>query len=301
MKSPAFLIAACAAGLGLAACETTAYGSGGVIGSATSPGLFAGAIDPAALKSHLASTDAIEAAAVAQARAAPLLDDHEKKAAALFTGRLFLAAGKILSAPAIETPRAFIEETSPAGWRRRDNLLVHEDSGLECPLEFDIRPDKKQGSLRLKDVTVYDQDNRDISCNYTYGGAASVSIHAAYHPAVSVEDHAAAAVKAMRQSFTLKGVLPVIQVEIEDKDAGTSTADLEAPIAGAFDIGEIAGAPYKTALWIAKTHGWHVKARATYAQSDATTELVAAVIFAVNYLNVDMKQKTAPAATSPEV
>lgn len=301
LKGPAFLIAACAVGLGLAACETAAYGSGGVIGATTSPRLFASAIDLAAMKSGLAPTARFEAAAAAEATTAPSLDDHETKAAALFTGRLFLADGKILAAPAVETPRALIEETLPAGWRRQGDLLVHDDSGLECPLDFDIRPDKTKDALRLKDVTVYDQDNRDVSCNYTYGGAASVSVYAAYHPTVSVEDHAAAAVKAMRQSFTLKGVLPVIQVDIEDKDAGTSTADLEAPIAGAFDIGEIAGAPYKTALWIAKTHGWHVKARATYAQADATTELVAAVIFAMTYLNIDMKQKTAPAATSPEV
>lgn len=230
------------------------------------------------------------------------LASHEAKTAALFTGRSFLAAGKVLAQPATETPRALVNDQVPAGWRRTDNRLVHRESGLECPLEFDFSAGKEKGrALSLVDVTSYDDANRDVSCNYTNGGAAVITVYAAFYPDISVEEHAAAAVAAMRQTFKLMTVLPVVSVEIEDKDAETSTADLEAPIAGAFDIGDINGEPYKTALWIAKTRGWHVKTRATYAQADVTSELVAAVIFAANYLNIDLKNKTDPTAAGPEV
>jgi hypothetical protein len=268
---------------------------------AASQGIFAGAADLGVLATAEAPLARFEAAAAAGDASALSLSEHEKKTAALFTGRLFLSNGKVFSLPAVETPRVDIQDALPAGWRRQDNRLVHIESGLECPFEFNFKSDEAGGVLRLKDVTVYDQANRDVSCNYANGGAAAITVYASFYPDITVEDHAAAAVAAMRQSFTLKGVLPVVTVEIEDKGAGTSTADLEAPIAGAFDIGDINGAPYKTALWIAKTQGWHVKARATYAQADATTELVAAVMFAANYLNVDMKNKSNPTTKGPEV
>lgn len=303
MKFRASLLAAGSAGLLLSACETPSYGAGGVIGAVAAPdrGVFAHAADLDALSVLPAPVERFEAAAKAGG-ASLSLSAHETKAAALFTGRSFLAAGKVLAHPATETPRAFVNDQVPAGWRRTENRLVHNESGLECPLEFDFKSGKeKAGALSLIDVTSYDAANRDVSCNYSNGGAAVVTIYASFYPDISVEDHAAAAVAAMRQTFTLKGVLPVVSVEIEDKDAGTTTADLEAPIAGAFDIGDINGAPYKTSLWIAKTHGWHVKTRATYAQADVTSELVAAVIFAANYLNVDMKNKTNPTTTGPEV
>jgi hypothetical protein len=304
LKVPAIIVAACSAGLGLSACETPSYGAGGVIGAATAPrlsGLFAGVADLEALPTAAAPVERLSAAAKSDAAGPSTTPEHGTKAAALFTGRLFLSNGKVLSAPAVETPRDLIEETLPAGWRRQDDRLLHVESGLECPLNFDFSTDEKKSVLSLKDVTVYDQANRDVSCNYANGGAAAVTLYASYYPDISVEDHASAAVASMRRNFQLKGVLPVVTVEIEDKDAGTTTADLEAPIAGAFDIGEIGGAPYKTAIWIAKTQGWHVKTLATYAQADATTELVAAVIFAVNYLNIDMKSKTGPAAAGADV
>lgn len=297
------IVAGCAAGLGLSACETPTYGAGGVI-SATegwTRGPFANSGDLAALPAAEAPSARLEAAAAAKPGNAFDTIAHERKTSALFTGASFLARGEVLSTPAAEMPRTLVELTAPAGWRRLDNRLRHIESGLECPFEFDFKSGKKKGVLRLKDVTIYDQSNRDVSCDYANGGAAAITMYASFHPDISVEDHAAAAVASMRRSFTLKGVLPVIVVEIEDKDASTTSADLEAPIAGAFDIGEVAGAPYKTAIWIAKTHGWHVKTRATYAQDDATTELVAAVMFAANYLNIDMKAKNDPAASGPEV
>ncbi len=305
LKIRAFLIAACAAGLGLSACETPDYAAGGTTGAAArpaNPGVFAGAGDIARFAATRAPTARLEAAAAdGSAAANAALSAHEQKAAALFTGRLFFAGSKVLAQPAAETLRALIDDAIPAGWRRDDNRLVHKESGLECPLEFDFSAGGKGGVLSLKDVAAYDQENRDVSCNYANGGASVITVYASFYPDISVEDHAAAAVAAMRQTFALKTVLPVVSVEIEDKDAGATTAELEAPIAGAFDIGDINGVPYKTSLWIAKTHGWHVKTRATYAQADTTSELVAAVMFAANYLNVDMKNKAVPTASGPEV
>lgn len=303
MKFRASLLAAGSAGLLLSACETPSYGAGGVIGASAAParGVFAHAGDLDALSVSPVPVARFAAAAEAGA-ASQMFSVHETKTAALFTGRSFLAAGKVLAHPAAETPRALVNQQIPSGWRQADNRLVHNESGLECPLEFDFKAgNEKAGALSLIDVTSYDAANRDVSCNYSNGGASVVTMYASFYPDISVEDHAAAAVAAMRQTFTLKGVLPVVSVEIEDKDAGTTTADLEVPIAGGFDIGDINGAPYKTSLWIAKTHGWHVKTRATYAQSDVTSELVAAVIFAANYLNVDMKNKNNPTTKGPEV
>ena len=303
LKFRASLIAASSAGLLLSACETPSYGAGGVIGASAPPvrGILARAGDLDALAVAPVQAERLLAAAEAGPGALSL-SAHETKTAALFTGRLFFSAGKVLASPAAETPRALVSTQIPAGWRAADNRLVHIESGLECPFAFDFKSAAGgAGALSLADVTSYDAESRDVSCNYANGGAAVITVYASFYPEISVEDHAAAAVAAMRQSFTLKGALPVVSVEIEDKDAGATTADLEAPIAGAFDIGDINGAPYKTALWIAKTHGWHVKTRATYAQADMTSELVAAVMFAANYLNVDMKAKNNSPARGPDV
>lgn len=299
------LLAAGAAGVLLSACETPSYGAGGAIGAAlpAASGVFAGAADLDGLAVATVPAARFEAAARSGPRTGPnTLSSHEAKTASLFTGRSFLAAGKVLGRPATESPRALVNEQPPAGWRRKDERLVHAESGLECPLEFDFSAgDDDAAALSLSDISSYDESNRDVSCNYSNGGAAIITVYASFYPDISVEDHAAAAVAAMRRSFMLKDAMPVVSVEIEDKEAGATTADLEKPIAGAFDIGEINGEPYKTALWIAKTGGWHVKTRATYAHADFTSELVAAVIFSANYLNVDMKNKSDPTPKGPEV
>ena len=306
LKFRVFLLAASSASLLLSACETPSYGAGGVIGVAA-PAEDTGILAHAAKLDLLAAAPAPIARFETAARSGAQVDQpslyaHEDKASALFTGRQFMAAGKVLAHPATETPRAAVNDQTPVGWRRIENRLVHAESGLECPLEFDFSAgDGKSGALTLIDVASYDQTNRDVSCNYSNGGASVITVYASFYPDITVEDHAAAAVVAMRRSFTLKAVLPVVSVEIEDKEAGTTTADLEAPIAGAFDIGDINGEPYKTSLWIAKTWGWHVKTRATYAQADVTSELVAAVIFASNYLNVEMKNKADPTSKGPDV
>lgn len=224
--------------------------------------------------------------------------EHEKQAGALWTGRKFLSLGKAQDDRIVETRIADI--AAPAGWTKEGDKLIHRESGLECPVSFDLANETSSRMLELTGLTAYDRRGLDVSCNYMIDGEASVTLYASFYPDLSLEEHAAGAAAAIRQNFTILGALPVAVVEVESKNAAPG-AKLPAAVSGAFDVGEVNGVPYKTAIWLAKTHGWHVKARATYAQSDFTTEIVAAVIFGVNYVNVDMKNRDDPTTSGPEV
>lgn len=238
----------------------------------------------------------------ADARPAEELLSHEGRASDLWTGRRFLAHGRTIDARARDT---LIERASsgspPPGWSQVGDKLVHRESGLECPALFTLRGESKDRVLALDAVTAYDNRNRDVSCSYVIDGDAAVTIYASYYPTMSLEDHAAGAVAAIRQNFDVRGELPVALIEVESRSQTVSTDPPPGALSGAFDIGEINGVPYKTAIWLAKTHGWHVKARATYAQSDFTSEIVAAVLFGVNYVNIDMKNRKEPTRAGPEV
>lgn len=226
---------------------------------------------------------------------------HEAKAAALWSGRIFHARGKSLDTRLREfrvTPATAI--APPKGWSLNDAKLIHDESGLECPASFTLPADDGERILALNAVTSYDQRGRDVSCNYGIEGDASVTIYASYFPTVTLEEHAAQALGAIRQNFAIKGELPVTIVTVEPKD-GREVGPLPEALSGAFDVGDINGVPYKTSIWLAKTHGWHVKGRATYAQSDFLSELTAAILFGVNYVNIDMKNRVDPTAAGPEV
>jgi hypothetical protein len=224
---------------------------------------------------------------------------HESKASSLWSGRVFMARGKILDSRVVETPFVEASETTPAGWSLHGDTLTHGRSGLKCPKTFDY--EEKDGApqrlLALKEIVDYDGKGLDVACNYVGGGDTLITLYASYYPDTTLEDHAVAAVTAMRQNFALKGVLPVISIEIEDKEG----EPLEKPLAGAFDIGEIGGVPYKTAIWLVRAHGWHVKTRATYAQDDLSSEVMAALMFTISWVNVDTKNRTEPMAPGPEV
>lgn len=227
---------------------------------------------------------------------------HEGKAAAHFTGRRFLARGRALDAVAED---ARIERANglapPDGWDVVDEKLIHRASGLECPAAFTLPGDDHDRILALTTITTYERNRPDVSCSYAIEGDAAVTVYASFYPSMSLEEHAASAVAAIRQSFTVKGEIPVVIVDIERKGQAVSTDPLPAALSGGFDIGEVNGRPYKTAIWLAKTRGWHVKARATYAQSDLTAEVVAAMLFGVNYLNVDARTKGDPSGAGPDV
>lgn len=227
---------------------------------------------------------------------------QEGKAAALWTGRVFFAQGKALDERVTAIAFDPADPTPPAGWTRRDKLIVHNESGLACAIEIELGDNKNnKRPLTLFDIAQYDQRGRDVSCNYTLAGTATITLYASFYPDMSVEDHAKGAVAAIGQNFAIKKVLPVTVAEISRKGENGEDIKLPAPIAGGFDVGEINGVHYKTSIWLVKTHGWHVKARATYAQSDIAAETAAALLFALNYSRIDVKNRNDPTVEGADV
>ena len=226
---------------------------------------------------------------------------QEGKASALWTGRIFMARGKPLDERVSSVAVSESDTAPPAGWSKDGEKLVHNESGLACPADFDLGDEKKKRPMKLIGISQYDQRGRDVSCNYSVEGAVSITLYASFYPDMTVEDHAAGAIAAIRQNFTIKGVLPVTIAEITRKNENGEEVTLPTPVAGGFDVGEINGVPYKTSIWIAKIHGWHVKTRATYAQNDVIAEVIAALLFAANYSRIDMKNQADPTAAGADV
>lgn len=226
---------------------------------------------------------------------------QEGQASALWAGRIFMARGRPLDDRVSSVAVSETEAAPPAGWSKDGKTLVHNESGLACPAEFNLGDKDKKRPLKLIGISQYDQRGRDVSCNYSVDGAVSITLYASFYPDVTVEDHAAGAVAAIRQNFTIKGALPVTIAELSRKNENGDEVALPAPAAGGFDVGEINGVPYKTSIWIAKVHGWHVKTRATYAQSDVIAEVAAALLFALNYSRIDMKNQADPTAAGADV
>lgn len=280
----------------------------GVIFSLVAPALAQAPHDDAAALADLFRVDGwrsgvVEANAVLQsADGQPTLAhlSQEGTAAARWTGRTFLAGGKQLDGRAAKIQFDPADPSPPAGWKRERQLLVHEESGLACVLDLDLGEGKASRTMILADIVQYDQRGRDVSCNYVMDGMTAISLYASFYPDISAEDHAKSAVAAMAQNFTIKKALPVTVAEVSRKDDSGKEVMLPSPIAGGFDVGEINGVPCKTAIWLAKTHGWHVKARATYAQSDITAETIAALLFAVNYSRIDIKNEADPTVGGAE-
>ena len=227
---------------------------------------------------------------------------QEGKAAGLFTGRDFLARGR--TDERVQDVK-FVATSSelPEGWRDDGQTILHLESGLKCAKEitFDKTATTPNRRLSLSNVTQYDQRGRDVSCNFAFDGDAAITLYASFYPDIKIEDHAASAVAAIHQSFNVKGPLPVAVVEISRKEKDGTTRRYPAPLAAGFDVGEVNGVPYKTSVWLAETHGWHVKARATYARSDMQAEIVASLLFGVTYISIDMKNVENPTAAGAEV
>jgi hypothetical protein len=235
---------------------------------------------------------------------------HESTAAALWSGRRYFGRGKILDERSEEISLALLAAGGADAWRLENpktdtERLVHVESGIECPttVNMNLQKDDNEANKRysLNGVTQYDKRGRDVSCNYASGGDAIITIYASFYPELSLEDHAAGAAAAIEQNFDIKRTLPISQVTLLN-EVTTPNAEPVAPtIAGAFDVGVINGTPYKTALWLGKAYGWHVKARATYAQSDVSSEIVAVLLFSINYMNAHQKNAVNPTTSGPEV
>ena len=297
----AFVVAGAVAALSLSACVTAAPQEQ----AAFSPASIAAAADPlVALTAGAEKREQLSPLfANAEPTAAPVeaMRSHEGQAAALWTGALYNAHGKILDERVTETPIRSIDEALPYGWRRRGEAIVHNESGLACAPGFNFDVNEKPYQIKLTSIKQFDNAGRDVACHYLTDGDAAVTIYASFYPEVTVEQHAKAVISAIRQHFTINGVLETLFVDVKDKTTGRKISELGPLVVGGFDVGEIIGVPFKTALWLGERRGWHVKVRATYPQSDPVTEVVAATMFSGNYLNVEIHTRDNPTPTGPEV
>lgn len=183
----------------------------------------------------------------------------------------------------------------PQGWELSSNsrILRHRESGLECVLSYSFGAENVR--YLLTDLKQFDDVGRDVGCNYQEdSGKALITLFATYRPDLTLEQMAAASVASIRAVFNVKGVLSVPLPTIRSKEPDPLIDGLEKQLAGAFDVGEIKGVPYKTAIWIAKTGGWHVKVRATYPQADTMSEIMAAISFTTSHLVVRAKNLKEP-------
>ena len=194
-----------------------------------------------------------------------------------------------------------VEDALPEGWSfAGPEAISHDQSGLTCTLTIDIGEDERR--YLLTEIKQFDSANRDIACHYRVDGdAASFTLFASFWPEVSLEESVGGAVTAIRSRFEVKDVVTVPIVELSSEKADPLFDELESPVAGGFEVGEIEGAPYRTALWLVKTHGWHVKARASYPQDDAASEMVASIVFAFAHVQVRAKNMVEPVSRGAEV
>ena len=186
-----------------------------------------------------------------------------------------------------------MSDGAPEGWDRTPNDTVrHRLSGLNCPVTIDITEENRR--YLLVQTMSFDQRNHEAGCLYRTGDGGILALFANYWPEMSIEQSLAGSIEAIAHQFDVKGDLPVSIAALEGEDGDPVFAGLETPLAGGFDIGEINGFPYKTSLWLVKTHGWHVKARATYTQEDVSSEMISAIMFAVSHLSVRAKNIAEP-------
>ncbi|MBY0422867.1 MAG: hypothetical protein K2Q06_11230, partial [Parvularculaceae bacterium] len=170
----------------------------------------------------------------------------------------------------------------PKGWVAEgagDSLAaVHRASGLRCPATVNLEYENQKLSFRLSTLRNFDEDALDVGCSLV-SDASVITLYASYWPDMSLEAHANAAASSINQTTPLGKPVPFPVAQPSD----SAEIDIKA---GAWEIAPRDGTPMATALWIAKAFGWHVKARATYAQADQTTPVLAAVMLADNYQRV---------------
>lgn len=202
----------------------------------------------------------------------------------------------------VDTPSQFLraDASLPEGWTwSAQQTALHVKSGLDCPLSLELPEESRR--FTLTELMVVDSHGLDVGCNYSTGQGAALTLYASFWPEMSLEDSIGGAVEAILQRFPVKGAMPVQMATLADETGNPAIDGLEESKATSFDIGDVAGTPYKTSLWLVKTHGWHVKARATYPQADATSELVAAIMHAISHVKVRSKNLTDPTPTGAEV
>lgn len=188
-----------------------------------------------------------------------------------------------------------IAGAAPEGWSMTANeTLRHRLSGLDCPLAIDLA-DENRRFLLVQSIN-FDARGREAGCLYRTGDGGILALFASYWPEMSLAENYAGSRQAIDGQFDILGDLPLSVAALEGGEGDPLYEGLEEPAAGAFDIGTINGRDYKTSLWLVKTHGWHVKARASYASDDMSSELVSAIMFAFSHLNVRARNMNEPMA-----
>lgn len=188
----------------------------------------------------------------------------------------------------------------PAGWSHMQGDAVrHDASGLECAGQITLANEKRIFTLRQ--LKSFDDRNMDVACDYATGSGHYLTFYASFWPRMSLEESYSGAVAAIRQRFDVQSTVAVPLAKMKSNEPDPVYEGLEQQMAAGFNIGPVDGVPYRTSLWLAKTHGWHVKTRATYPVDDPMTELVAAITFSFAHVKVRTKNMTDPIGQSGEV
>ena len=190
------------------------------------------------------------------------------------------------------------------GWAIEGDRLRHIESGLLCPSGISLGEEGR--AFELERVIEFSETGRDIACHYSApDNGDGITAYASYWPEVELEAHAVAAAQTIIQNYPVQSqvTLPVVEVSAGDVDPAIAEIleGIEEPLAGGFEIGAINGTAYRTSLWIVKTHGWHVKLRATYGSDDQESELLSAIHFMTSHLAVRAKNIAEPTMPGAEV
>jgi len=194
-----------------------------------------------------------------------------------------------------------IDTNLAEGWVRNGaDTVKHELSGLTCRLSFEV--ESRNARYLLLELKQYDGEGRDIACLYGKDDqSAIISVYASHKPDVTLEQMTSAVTASIRSSFTIGEVLSVPLADLSSDSSDPLLDGLEPQIAGGFDIGDIDDVRYKTAVWLAKTHGWHVKVRATYPKADITSEILSSLNFTFAHIAVRKKNMSEPVYGAAEV
>jgi hypothetical protein len=193
---------------------------------------------------------------------------------------------------------------SQDGWVIDGDRLRHIESGLLCPSGLALGEEGRNYALQR--VVEFDDAGRDVACHFQASdNGDAITAYASYWPDVELEEHAVGVVQGIYQNYTVSGTvqLPVVELKAEEQDSdfGRLINGMEEPIAGGFEISQMNGVNYRTSVWLVKTHGWHVKLRATYASADDASEFLSAVHFMASHLAVRAKNMAEPIAPGAEV
>ncbi len=190
------------------------------------------------------------------------------------------------------------------GWAIEGDRLRHVESGLLCPSGISLGEEGR--AFELERVIEFSDTRRDIACHYSApDNGDGITAYASYWPEVALEAHAVAAAQTILQNYPVESqvTLPVVEITASDVDPaiGEILEGIEEPLAGGFEIGSVNGTAYRTSLWLVKTHGWHVKLRATYGSADQASELLSAIHFMTSHLAVRAKNIAEPIMAGSEV